>query len=66
MKMAGSSLKGLKTLGKEEIARYEQFLLFPQCFQKACFPAASKGVIVWEWVKREGYGKHCRKRMKCW
>ena len=21
-------------LGKEEIARYEQFLLFPQCFQK--------------------------------
>ena len=29
----------------------EQFLLFPQCFQKACFPGASKGVIVWEWVK---------------
>ena len=24
------------TVGKEEIARYEQFLLFPQCFQKAC------------------------------
>ena len=24
------------TLGKAEIARYEQFLLFPQCFQKAC------------------------------
>ena len=21
-------------VGKEEIARYEQFLLFPQCFQK--------------------------------
>ena len=39
------------TLGKGEIARYEQFLLFPQCFQKACFPGASKGVIVWEWVK---------------
>ena len=36
---------------KGEIARYEQFLLFPQCFQKACFPGASKGVIVWEWVK---------------
>ena len=30
---------------------YELFLLFPQCFQKACFPGASKGVIVWEWVK---------------
>ena len=22
--------------GKGEIARYEQFLLFPQCFQKTC------------------------------
>ena len=39
------------TVGKGEIARYEQFLLFPQCFQKACFTGASKGVIVWEWVK---------------
>ena len=38
------------TVGKGEIARYEQFLLFPHCFQKACFPGASKGVIVWEWV----------------
>ena len=37
-------------MGKGEIACYEQFLLFPQCFQKACFPEASKGVIVWEWV----------------
>ena len=37
-------------MGKGEIARYEQFLLFPQCFQKACFPGASKCVIVWEWV----------------
>ena len=26
------------TVGKEEIARYEQFLLFPQCFQKTCSP----------------------------
>ena len=24
------------TLAKEEIAHYEQFLLFPKCFQKAC------------------------------
>ena len=38
------------TVGKGEIARCEQFLLFPQCFQKACFPGASKGVIVWGWV----------------
>ena len=34
------------TVGKGEIARYEQFLLF----QKACFPGASKAVVVWEWV----------------
>ena len=38
------------TVGKGEIARNEQFLLFPQCFQMACFPEASKGVIVREWV----------------
>ena len=37
-------------MGKGEIARNEQFLLFPECFQKAFFPGASKGVIVWEWV----------------
>ena len=24
------------TVGKGEIARYEQFVLFPQCFQKTC------------------------------
>ena len=39
------------TVGKGEIACYEQFLLFQQCFQKAYFPGASNGVIVWEWVK---------------
>ena len=38
------------TVGKGEIAHHEQFLLFPQCFQKACFPGASKAVTVWEWV----------------
>ena len=38
-------------MGKGDIARYEQCLLFLQCFRKACFPEASKGVIVWEWVK---------------
>ena len=37
-------------VGKGEIACYEQFLLFPRCFQKACFPGGSKGVTVWEWV----------------
>ena len=30
------------TVEKGEIARYKQFLLFPQCFQKAYFPGAQK------------------------
>ena len=29
-------------VGKEEIAHYEQFLLFPQCFQKLAIGNASK------------------------
>ena len=44
-------------MGKGEITRYEQFLLFPQCFQKAFFPGASKGVIVWEWVNNRSHKK---------
>ena len=36
------------TVVKGEIARYE-------CLQKACFPGASKGVIVWEWVKHKTF-----------
>ena len=44
------------TVGKGEIARYEQFLLFPFCFQKACFPGASKGVIVLGWVNNPKQG----------
>ena len=32
---------------KGEIARYEQFLLFPQCFQKLSFVDESK------WVSKE-------------
>ena len=47
-----SSKQVENTVGKGEIAHYEQFLLFPQCFQKGCFPGVSKGVIVWEWVKQ--------------
>ena len=39
------------TVGKGEIACFKQFLLFSQCFQKACFLRVSKGVTVWEWVK---------------
>ena len=38
------------TVGEGEIAHYEQFLLFPQCFQKACFPGALKRCCCVEWV----------------
>ena len=56
--MAESYPNGEKnTVGKGEIARHEQFLLFPQCFQKACFPGVSKGVIVWEWVNPSSNSK---------
>ena len=34
------------TVGKGEIALYEQFLLFPQCFQKSC-TRKNQG-FVWE------------------
>ena len=39
------------TEGKEEIARYKQFLLFPQCFQKICTSDTYKPGLVWERVK---------------
>ena len=38
-------------MGKGEIARYEQFLLFPQCFQKVSVVDASKGVSMEQRVK---------------
>ena len=38
------------TVGRGEIAPYEQLLLFPQCFLKACFHGASVGVVL-EWTK---------------
>ena len=37
MKIAdGFSRRVENTVGKGEIARREQFLLFPQCFRKTC------------------------------
>ena len=38
------------TVGKGEIARYEQFLLFPQFFQKMCPADTWKPGLVWERV----------------
>ena len=34
-------------VGKEGIARYEQFLLFPQCFQKLSVVNAFENVYIW-------------------
>ena len=39
------------TVEKREIARYKQFLLFPQCFQKTCTEDTKKPGLVWERVK---------------
>ena len=38
------------TVRKGEIARNEQFLLFPQCFQMSCIPDTLKPGLVWERV----------------
>ena len=35
-------------MGKGEIARHEQFLLFPQSFQKTCIGDTKKPGLVWE------------------
>ena len=53
MKMAQKVLKKKfeNAVGKGEIARYEQFLLFLQCFQKACTANTYKPGLVWERVK---------------
>ena len=51
MKMAANSPIGWETLRKGEIARYKQFFLFPQCFQKTCTADTQKPGHVWERVK---------------
>ena len=52
MRMVKSSPKGRKQCGgKGEIARNEQFLLFPpHCFQKTCSVDTFKPGLVWERV----------------
>ena len=52
MKMVECSPRVENTLGKGEIARYEQFLPLPQCFQKTCTADTLKQGLVWERVKR--------------
>ena len=51
-KMTKLSKREENTVGKGQIALTSNFSFFHSGFQKACFPGASKGVIVWERVKR--------------
>ena len=68
---------GENILGKGEIAHYEQFLLFPKCFQTPPIVEVSKCVYMWERVKTDPddgiyllkgrkhcSGKYCSKRRK--
>ena len=49
--MAESSPKDKKTLWeKEKLLITSKFLLFPQCFQKACTADMYKPRLVWEMV----------------
>ena len=43
-------------VGKGQIAPYQQFLLFPQCFQKTYTPDMYSPGLVWERVKKERPG----------
>ena len=43
------------TVGKGEIG-LRAISPVPTVFSKACFSGASKGVVVWEWVKMSMYG----------
>ena len=53
MKMAENFFKRVENaVGRGEIARYEQFLLFLRCFQKTCTADTLKPGLVWERVKK--------------
>ena len=53
VKMVESYPKRIEnTVGKGEIARYKQFLHFPQCFRKTKFHKRKKPGLVWERVKQ--------------
>ena len=54
MKMAKIPQMCRKHCGKREIARDEQFLLFPQCFEKTSIADTLKPGLVWERVKGAG------------
>ena len=51
---------GRKHCGKRRNCSLRAISPFPTVFSKACFPGASKGVIVWEWVKPLRHNKTFR------
>ena len=53
MKMVKLFKRVENTLEKEEIARDEQFLLYPQCCQKKCTADMYRPGLVWERLKTE-------------
>ena len=58
VKMAESSPKRVEnTVGKGETVRYEQFLLFSQCFQKTCLTVFSKDLSCRHVNTRACFGK---------
>ena len=54
MKMEESSLKGQKTLWeKEKLLINSNFSFSQSVFKRLVSEGASKGVVVWEWVKEK-------------
>ena len=51
-------------MGKGEIAHCEQFLLFPQCFQKTCTAATKKGLF-WKGLSYKKKSRITLIRYKC-
>ena len=52
---------GRKHCGKRRNCSLQAVSPFPTVFSKGLFPRASKGVIVWEWVKTKNYHYFVRK-----
>ena len=50
-----SSKRAENTVGKGDIACYEQFLPFPECFPKTCSADMRNPGLVWERVKIKSY-----------
>ena len=57
---------GRKTVEKGEIARYEQYLLFPQCLQKACFPGRQKVSLCGNGLISEKKKRKVLEPLKAW